>query len=119
MVSTNDDTLDSRDIQERIEELGRQLEEDDEPDEQIADELEMWNALKEETERCGWDDGICFIHEDYMETYARELAEDIGAIGRDADWPATYIDWERATAALLADYSSVEIDGETYYYREA
>lgn len=57
------------------------------------------------------------ISEDDFEDYARELAEDIGAISRDTQWPATCIDWEYAAHELKMDYSEVEVDGVTYYFR--
>lgn len=46
------------------------------------------------------------------EDFAMQIAEDFGfeAVG---DWPAPYIDWERAAADLMMDY--VESDG--YYFR--
>jgi antirestriction protein len=49
--------------------------------------------------------------------YAQELAEDIGAITRDAKWPVYCIDWERAARELKMDYASVRVNGTTYYFR--
>jgi hypothetical protein len=63
------------------------------------------------------DEGGPFIHENDFEDYARELAEDIGAIDPNAGWPLGCIDWEQAAKELLMDYSSIEWGGETYYYR--
>jgi len=60
---------------------------------------------------------VTFIRDSYFETYAQELAEDIGAMDRTASWPNTCIDWEQAARELQHDYSSVEIDGVTYWYR--
>jgi antirestriction protein len=57
------------------------------------------------------------IPEYEWEAYARQLAEDIGAISTDGGWPVYCIDWERAARELAADYSKVEVDGTTYYYR--
>ncbi len=57
------------------------------------------------------------IPEDEFEDYARELAEDIGAISKDTQWPATCIDWEQAANELRHDYSEVEVNGVTYLYR--
>ena len=51
-----------------------------------------------------------------FEAYAKELAEDIGAIGRDAQWPVYCIDWERAARELQMDYASVQVNGTTYYF---
>ena len=52
-----------------------------------------------------------------FETYTQELAEDIGAIGKDSRWPINCIDWEQASLELKMDYSEVEIDGQSYYFR--
>jgi len=64
-----------------------------------------------------WQYGEALIREDYMEDYARELAEDIGAVNADAAWPASHIDWKSATEALLQDYIEVDYRGTTYYAR--
>lgn len=119
MITTNDDILDSRDIQERIDELNEMKESNEGIDEQDTEELVIWEAVREETEGSGWNDGITFIQDDYFETYARDLAEDIGAISRDTSWPCTCIDWEQATRELQMDYSSIKIDGTDYWYMEA
>lgn len=57
------------------------------------------------------------IRESYFKEYAMELAEDIGAIPRDAAWPATCIDWEQAASELQMDYTGADFDGVTYYGR--
>lgn len=123
------DVIDSRDIQERIDELQEiadeiedangELEEGEEPstmDEEDRDELDALIAFKEEVNSSEWESGIGFIRESYFEDYAREYAQDIGAIEDDAHWPATHINWEEAAEELLIDYSSAELDGDTYYY---
>ncbi len=53
----------------------------------------------------------------YFEEYAHQLAEDIGAISTSNEWPIYCIDWERAVEYLKMDYTSVEVDGETYWFR--
>ena len=60
---------------------------------------------------------LTLIADDYFETYAQELAEDIGAIGRDASWPLSYIDWTAAADALKLDYFVVEFAGQDYWTR--
>lgn len=57
------------------------------------------------------------IAEHEFEDYARDLAQDIGAISGDEGWPMSYIDWERAAEALQADYSTMTYDGTDYYVR--
>lgn len=49
--------------------------------------------------------------------YARELAEDIGAISRETQWPFCAIDWEQAALDLSMDYTEVTYAGTDYYTR--
>lgn len=70
------------------------------------------------TEVFEWEEGATLIHEDYFEDYARQVAEDIGAIDPNASWPLSHIDWSAAADALKMDYVGVEFDGETYYVRQ-
>lgn len=61
--------------------------------------------------------GTTLIDVDDFEEYAEELAEDIGAIDRNASWPAYHIDWEAAAKDLSQDYSVCTYEGIDYYYR--
>jgi hypothetical protein len=85
-----------------------------------ADERERLAELRDfEASTPDWDS---LIHEDDFEDYAREFAKDIlcfgGAIIDTSAWPATCIDWERAANELRQDFTSYEIDGDTYYSRD-
>ena len=53
---------------------------------------------------------LSLISDYYFEDYARELADDIGAVDANASWPNSFIDWERAAAALQMDYTAIEIE---------
>lgn len=64
-----------------------------------------------------WTYGETLIRDTYFEDYARELAEDIGAVDPNAGWPAYCIDWERAARELRMDYTAVDFDGVTYWVR--
>lgn len=64
-----------------------------------------------------WIHGETLIRDSYFEDYARDLADDIGAIKSDAGWPNSFIDWEAAADALRMDYCSAEFDGVTYLFR--
>lgn len=57
------------------------------------------------------------IADDDFEDYARELAEECGMIKDDVSWPMTCIDWTEAAEELQQDYSQVEVDGTTYWFR--
>jgi antirestriction protein len=114
-VTNYADIIDSREVIERIEEL----ESDCEITEDEAVELAALRALAAEAEQyaADWRYGEALIRDSYFVTYAQELAEEIGAIQSDAQWPATCIDWERAARELRIDYTSVDFDGVTYWVR--
>ena len=129
--------LDTRDLQERLEELEGERQsfvdshEDQDPEkenhnswedawgmENPSDEEEL-KALKSLKEEVGseWRHGATLIPDSKFEDYARELAEDIGAIDRNASWPNNFIDWPAAAEALQMDYSQVAFQGTDYWYR--
>jgi antirestriction protein len=140
-------TLDTRDLEERLNELHDEFQTwleqltDDEKKE-IADNWEEpldrmeehhfkdewmiatsdgeeYKGIQDLKDQFGreWFDGVELIREQDFEEYAQDFAERIGAINHNADWPACHIDWEAAANSLMADYSSVDYDGETYYFR--
>lgn len=48
--------------------------------------------------------------------YAEAYAEDIYSVDF-STWPFNCIDWEQASHDMQADYSSIDINGTTYYYQ--
>jgi antirestriction protein len=93
-------------------------------DETDADEFSKLKSLLEDLAGNGGDEQwrgdwypITLIPDYEFEDYARELADDIGAINKNASWPNTCIDWEQAARELQMDYTTVEYDGTTYWYR--
>lgn len=124
-ISSADDYIDSRDVIERIKELEAEREQSFENSGDFAgfdeseegEELAALKALEQECNYGDWKYGAQLIRDDKFEDHARELAEDIGAIGRDDPWPTNHIDWDAACDALKMDYSSVDFDGTTYWVR--
>lgn len=105
---------------EPTEDFEEWLKEQHDANDDDATELLTLRVLVEEIDNNAGDnarDGVGLIRDSYFEDYAREMAEDIGAIGRDAPWPACHIDWEAAAEALQQDYSTVDYDGVTYWVR--
>ena len=111
-ISNTQDTIDSRDIIARINYLtGTE-------DEEEQAELKALEALAEDAQSSpDWEYGETLIHEGYFEKYARDLAEDTGAIDSQAGWPLYCIDWEWAARELKLDYMAVDFAGVTYYIR--
>lgn len=113
--------IDSRDVIKRLADLidERDAATEDAPfDEDDAEELARLQALAADGETSpDWHHGETLIADSYFEDYARELANDIGAIDRNAGWPTAHIDWKAAADALKVDYFSVEYGDTTYWIR--
>lgn len=125
-ITNSENVIDSRDVIARINYLESERESAENPDEwddsDEGQELKALKALADEASGSAdwtydWTYGETLIRDSYFEDYARELAEDIGAIPKDLGWPCNHIDWEGATNALKMDYFSVEFDGVEYWIR--
>lgn len=114
-ISNSENVIDSRDVIARIEALRA----DDQRDEVEAEELAALEDLAKEAEGYAedWQYGAALIRDSYFEEYAREFADDIGAVNRNAKWPNTCIDWKQAAEELQMDYTRVDFDGVTYWTR--
>ena len=109
--------LDSRDIEERIRDL-KEFQEDQVIEDEEIQELENLENLREQG-ICSpdWEYGATLIRDSIFEDYAREFAEEIGAIDSEAVWPNNHIDWEAASEELKMDYSEIDFDGVIYWIR--
>ncbi len=84
-----------------------------EPEKEELEELEsMENEIR------GFMHGVQLIPEDRFEDYARQFAEDTGAVDPNASWPLNCIDWKEAAEELQSDYSSISYQGEDYFFRD-
>lgn len=59
---------------------------------------------------------VALINESYFTEYAIDLLKDIGELPSDIPWYIV-IDEEATADNIKSDYSAVEFEGETYYYR--
>ena len=138
-VSSSADIIDSRDVLDRLteleserEDLVSEAEDDTNVEQEVArkaleewdessdgEELKTLQELQSDCEGCSaeWSYGAQLIRDSYFEEYAQQLAEDIGAITDNMQWPCTCIDWEQAASKLQMDYTSVEYEGVTYWVR--
>ena len=131
-MQIGDQYLDSREIEERIDELNLEIEdymdmhdcEDsseldhaDHPDfAELDNELNAWNEFKQEMDNGEWYHGQTFIHVDEFVEYCQESLADTGVIP--ADIPHyIVIDWEATADNIRADYTEGEIEGESYLTR--
>ena len=89
----------------------------------LADEAETLAGLLAELRGQGGDHQwrgdwypVTLIRDSYFSEYTEELVTDCGYISKDfPSWIA--IDWEATARAVRQDYTAVEIDGVTYWYR--
>lgn len=89
-------------------------------DEAGSDALELKSLaeLREQFDSKTWEDGITFVKDSYFEEFAEDEADQLGLVEDVCCWPYNCIDWSKAADQLQMDYSSVEFDGETYWYRD-
>lgn len=90
------------------------------------DDIEEYKEIKvilDELKGCGGDEQfrgdwypITLISESYFTDYCQELVQDIGDLPRDIP-SYLAIDWEETADNLKVDYSEIDIDGTTYYFR--
>ena len=81
------------------------------------DELKEIEEINEIEEKCSeFQYGETLIREDYWEEYCEELCIECGYISKDLpSW--IEIDWSRTAGNISKDYSVLEYQGETYYFR--
>jgi len=144
---SSEDVIDSRDIEKVIEELesdietyveeekeweeehidsNEQLAETAHTDKQVEDYedtkefLAALIGIRDEVNSSEWDYGLTLIADSHFEDYCKELADDLGYLGsrqEEHNPLLDCIDWEQWADMCRQDYSSVEIDGTTFYYR--
>ena len=104
------DILDSRDLLDELKTLDK---EDD------LDRIAEIEELIEEVGEDNFDMGVAFIRENYWVQYCEDMAYDCGYLDRSPDYNPlhNYIDWQGWADAVAMDYSQIDFDGDTYYWR--
>ena len=135
-------TLDTRDLEKRIEELQEEFDStpfgvdyeadllsqilSKTPEEWLigidienVNELIALVRLREDVKDATseWDYGAQLIPLENFKEYALELAEECNMIPKNFGWPINCIDWDFAARELKADYSKVEFNGISYLVR--
>lgn len=127
-LNSSDDTIDIRDAIERFEELDDALDIDASEVmpgtsgelQEMREEHSKLKKLLEELEGNGDDEEwrgdwypVTLIHESYFEQYMDEMIADCYELPELPSFMTITLNYE----ALKMDYSDVEIDGVTYFYR--
>lgn len=125
--SNTDDIIDVRDIIARVEELREEVEayaekmDDWQANADNVEELETLETLLADLRGNGGDEQwegdwypVTLIRDSYFNEAMDELLEDIGELPKDLP---CYLFITVDYRALQMDYSSVEYDGVTYWYR--
>ncbi|AXQ69055.1 hypothetical protein HOU02_gp154 [Caulobacter phage CcrBL9] len=140
--SNRDDTIDTRQIVERVEVLRSALETagvetgdlaalealDEEEAVTDQDQRETFNEIREEylilarmvEEGANygedWTFGATLVRESYFTEFAQEECESLGYIAKDfPSWIS--IDWEKTANTMKSDYTEIDFDGVSYYVR--
>lgn len=118
-ITGDENTLDSRDIEARIEYLQDEFDKDVQSlDEDELQELIDLKSLKEELEGycADWLHGAQLIADFYFTEYTKELLQDIGDLPSGIPWYIT-IDWESTASNIQMDYTTADFGDTTYYVR--
>ena len=80
-------------------------------------DLEMLENIKDEV-GSEFEYGEQLIRDDYFTEYQKEMLIDCGTLPNDLPWfIENNIDWDAVAEDLKVDYSEIEIEGETYHFR--
>lgn len=134
-IDNSADLIDSRDVIARIAELERQREDwlsKQSPDltalslngvwateaSEEAEELDALTTFAADAEgyASDWKYGVTLIRDTYFVEYVQDLLAECGTIPSDLpSW--VVLDWEATAENVQVDYTSVELDGVTYWVR--
>lgn len=113
-ISSTDETIDSRDVFARIDELealpGRTPAEDDELSALIKLD-ELATAINVED----WADGATLVHDAHFTEYVEQMATHLKLIDSGALWIRKHVDWIAAANNLKRTYQPVIFEGQTYW----
>ena len=109
------DAVDNADESDDLEELESALVDAEENfGEDEEEELHELEAMRDEIPE--WSHGEALIPVGEWVEYVEDFLKDIGDLPRNIPWYIE-IDWEATADNILADYSEVDYQGDTYYFR--
>ena len=118
-IDNTRDTINSREIIDRIEEL----EGIEEPDNEEAQELAILLKVQEQAEDCAdWRYGETLINESYFTDYIEDLIKDCYELPKEfesGNWPWRHmtLDYQAAADEAEYDYTRIDFDGVDYLIR--
>lgn len=87
-------------------------------DNEHGEEFAQLQSILDQVDASTLDNDEMLINEAYFTEYCAELCEEIGAVPKGTpDYITRNIDWEGVARELMQDYSEIEVDGVTFYYR--
>ena len=118
----NDDTIDGRDIRDRIEELEAVEAPTEEESAELTDLTAFLTAFPHEARQYNSDadEGEPIIAESYFVDYIKEVIDDCYALPKEltsGEWPYRHItiNYEAAAEEAMADYAELTFRGRTFY----
>ena len=127
-IDNTDDTIDSRDVIARIEELESDLQDMEDQRGELDEKIKEWKigsdglelealedlASQGENSADDWSYGVQLIRDSYFEQAMDEMVSECYELPKDLPfWMTITYDYD----ALKQDYTSVDFDGETYWVR--
>jgi hypothetical protein len=118
---TDEEIEELQELQEALDEAQGLLDDFEKFDDK--EELDMLKEIVSQGEDCSdWSYGTNLIHDDYFTEYTEELVHDCYEMPKELSegkWPWCHVkmDWDAAAEELKSDYTTIEVNGETYYIR--
>jgi hypothetical protein len=110
----NQDTYSIDDLRERFNKLADMRDEIDEWATEYGEEFAMLQTIIDEADRYNVE---TLISEYNWEYYCQDMVEDCYDMREIPDFVKNCIDWEGVAAAMAQDYSTIDVDGVTYYWQ--
>ena len=115
-LDPKDDKEEIRTAKENLEAKQKELEDEQEEFEQLGKILDELKGSGGDEKWRGYWYTITLINSDYFTEYTEELLKDCGYIPKDLpSW--IELDLEKTADNVKVDYTTIDIDDETFYYR--
>lgn len=116
-ISNAAKTIDSSDIERRIEELNELRDEGEIDSDDLAELVALEKVASVGRDYCDdWEYGATLIRDSYFTDYAMDFLEECGDIPQNLP-SYIVIDREATAEAIQQDYTAIDYDGVTYWVR--